>query len=141
MIRVLVVDDSPLVRKIVTDILTAADDIRVCATAPSGELALRKFDRILPDVVTMDINMPGMGGLAAIREIMHRRPTPVVVLSALAHRGAEHTLQALELGAVDFIPKPSVSISGGVPQVAHELVEKIRPAAQVDLCRLAPVPE
>ncbi len=137
MIRVMVVDDSPLVRKIVTDILSAQPDISVCATAPSGELALRKLERSLPDVVTMDINMPGMGGLAAIREIMGSRPTPVIVLSAFAHRGAEHTLQALEAGAVDFILKPSVSISGGVAQVARELVEKIRQAAQIDLGLLA----
>jgi len=137
-IRVMVVDDSPLVRKIVTDILSAQPDIGVCATAPSGELALHKLERSQPDVVTMDINMPGMGGLAAIRQIMGSRPTPVIVLSAFAHRGAEHTLQALEAGAVDFVLKPSVSISGGVAQVARELVEKIRQAAQIDLAPLAP---
>jgi len=139
-IRVMVVDDSPLVRKIVTDILSAQPDIGVCATAPSGELALHKLERSQPDVVTMDISMPGMGGLAAIRQIMGSRPTPVIVLSAFAHRGAEHTLQALEAGAVDFVLKPSVSISGGVAQVARELVDKIRQAAQINLGLLAPPP-
>jgi len=136
----MVVDDSPLVRKIVTDILSAQPDIGVCATAPSGELALHKLERSQPDVVTMDISMPGMGGLAAIRQIMGSRPTPVIVLSAFAHRGAEHTLQALEAGAVDFVLKPSVSISGGVAQVARELVDKIRQAAQINLGLLAPPP-
>jgi two-component system chemotaxis response regulator CheB len=131
MIRVMVVDDSPLVRKIVTDILDKAPGISVVATAPSGELALRKLERETPDVVTMDMEMPGMGGLTAIREIMSRRPTPIIVLSAFAQHGAEVTVQALEQGAVDFIAKPEGTLSGGVTAIGPQLVEKVRQASTI----------
>jgi two-component system, chemotaxis family, protein-glutamate methylesterase/glutaminase len=137
MIRVLVVDDSPLVRKIASDILNAAPGISVVATAANAEFALQKLDREAPDVVTMDIEMPGMGGVAAIREIMRRRPTPVIVLSAHARRGAELTLQALEAGAVEFVLKPAASLSGGIDDIATELVAKVRSAAGVTF---APLP-
>jgi two-component system chemotaxis response regulator CheB len=90
MIRVMVVDDSPLVRKIATDILSSDPDIQVAATAANAEFALQKLKRELPDVITMDIEMPGMGGLAAIREIMNVRPTPVIVMSAHARRAPAH---------------------------------------------------
>jgi two-component system, chemotaxis family, protein-glutamate methylesterase/glutaminase len=131
MIRVLVVDDSPLVRKIASDILNAAPGISVVATAANAEFALQKLDREAPDVITMDIEMPGMGGVAAIREIMRRRPTPVIVLSAHARRGAELTLQALEAGAVEFVLKPAASLSGGIDDIATELVAKVRSAAGI----------
>jgi two-component system chemotaxis response regulator CheB len=136
MIRVMVVDDSPLVRKLVSDILTADPEITVCATAASGEIALRKLDKEKPDVITMDIEMPGMSGMVAIAEIMRARPTAVIVLSALATRGADQTIRALEGGAVDFIAKPSASISGGVQQVARELVEKVKAASRINIGRL-----
>jgi two-component system chemotaxis response regulator CheB len=133
MIRVMIVDDSPLVRKIASDILNQDPDIRVVATAANAEFALAKLERTQPDVITMDMEMPGMGGLEAIGAIMKRRPTPVVMLSAHARRGAELTLQALEVGAVDFILKPSGSLSGGLEAVARELVEKIRSSSGIDL--------
>ena len=88
MIRVMVVDDSPLVRKIASDILSKEEDIQVVSTAASAEFALQKLDRDRPDVITMDMEMPGMGGLAGIREIMSRRPIPVMVLCAHAQEGA-----------------------------------------------------
>ncbi len=130
MIRVMVVDDSPLVRKIAGDILTGEPDIEVVATAATAEFALKKLDRESPDVVTMDIEMPGIGGVEAIRRIMAERPTPVIVLSSHARRGADYTLQALEAGAIDFVLKPTASLSGGLNQVARELKEKVRHAAQ-----------
>jgi two-component system chemotaxis response regulator CheB len=130
-IRVLVVDDSPLVRKVVSDILSGDPGISVCATASTAEIALRKLEKEKPDVITMDIEMPGMGGVEGIGRIMARRPTAVIVLSALAQKGAEETIRALERGAVDFIQKPSASPSGGVAQVARELVEKVKEAARV----------
>jgi two-component system chemotaxis response regulator CheB len=136
MIRVLVVDDSPLVRKIVTDILSADPEIAVCATAASGEIALRKLEKERPDVVTMDLDMPGIGGVETIARIMRDRPTSVIVLSALAQKGADQTIQALEKGAVDFIQKPSASVSGGVALVARELLEKVKEAARVDPARV-----
>ncbi len=130
MIRVMVVDDSPLVRRIATDILSAEPDIAVIATAATAEFALGKLDRERPDVITLDMEMPGMGGLEAIRRIMAQRATPIVVLSAHAHRGAELTLQALEAGAVEFVLKPESSLSGGLPAVARELVDRVREAAR-----------
>ena len=131
MIRVMVVDDSPLVRKIVSDLLESDTGLSVAATASSAEIALRKLEKIKPDVITMDIEMPGMGGLEAIREIMKKQPTPIIVLSAFAKRGAELTLQALESGAVDFIAKPANSLSGGVTGIAGELIEKVKHASRI----------
>ncbi len=131
MIRVMVVDDSALVRKIATDILSADEGISVVATAAQGEFALQKLTREVPDVITLDIEMPGMGGLETIRQIMAVRPTPIIVLSAHAARGANLTLQALELGAVDFVSKPANSLSGGIPAIARELVEKVKGAARI----------
>jgi two-component system chemotaxis response regulator CheB len=135
-IRVLIVDDSPLVRKIAADILESDPDIEVIGTASNGEIALRKIPKLAPDVVTMDIEMPGMGGLAAIREIMTHHPTPVIVMSAFATRGAELTMQALELGAVDFIPKPSTSLSGGIDDISKVLIEKVKHARSVAVRKL-----
>jgi len=130
-IRVMIVDDSPLVRKMACDILNGDPDLEVVATAASAEFALGKLERDNPDVITMDMEMPGMGGLAAIREIMRRRPTPIIVLSAYARHGADLTLQALEAGAVEFVLKPAASLSGGLEAVARELVEKVKWAADV----------
>jgi two-component system chemotaxis response regulator CheB len=130
MIRIMVVDDSPLVRRIATDILSAEGDLQVASTAATAEFALAKLERERPDVITLDLEMPGMGGLEAIRRIMASRPTPIVVLSAHARRGAELTLQALEAGAVGFVMKPDGSLSGGLPAVGRELVESVREAAR-----------
>ena len=127
----MVVDDSPLVRRIASDILTADREITVAATAASAEFALAKLEKERPDVITLDIEMPGMGGLEAIRRIMAVRPTPIIVLSAHAQRGADLTLQALDLGAVDFVEKPSASLSGGISAISIELVEKVKNAARI----------
>ncbi len=133
-IRVLVVDDSPLVRRILGDILEQAPGITVAATASNAEIALMKVESAQPDVITMDIEMPGMGGLEAISRIMaSRRPVPIIVLSAFAQKGAELTLQALDRGAVDFMAKPVASVSGGISAIASELVEKVRGASRIDI--------
>jgi len=130
-IRVMVVDDSALVRKIATDILSADPEITVAATAANAEFAMAKLERERLDVITLDLEMPGMGGLEAIRRIMSARPTPIIVMSAHAQKGAELTLQALEAGAIDFVLKPSNSLSGGIPAIAKELTEKVRDAARI----------
>jgi two-component system chemotaxis response regulator CheB len=127
----MVVDDSALVRRIATDILTADPEITVVATAAQAEFALLKLEKEKPDVITLDLEMPGMGGLEAIRQIMAIRPTPIIVLSAHAQKGAELTLQALDLGAVDFVLKPSTSLSGGINTIAMELTEKVKDAARI----------
>src|SRR5208282_1176783 len=137
MIRVMVVDDSALVRRIASDILSADPEISVVATAAQAEFALAKLDKERPDVITLDLEMPGMGGLEAIRRIMAVRPTPIIVMSAHAQRGAELTLQALALGAVDFMLKPSASLSGGIDSIAAELVSKVKDAARVVLSRVS----
>jgi len=142
----MVVDDSPLVRRIASDILSADREITVAATAANAEFALAKLEKERPDVITLDIEMPGMGGLEAIRRIMALRPTPIIVLSAHAQRGAELTLQALDLGAVDFVEKPSASLSGGISAISIELVEKVKNAAriifrEVPAASRAPAPE
>jgi two-component system chemotaxis response regulator CheB len=141
MIRAMVVDDSPLVRKIASDILNNDPGIEVVATAATAEFALSKLERERPDVITMDMEMPGMGGLAAIQAIMSRRPTPIIVLSAHARRGADLTLQALEAGAVDFMLKPAASLSGGLDAVARELVEKVKGARGIDMKSIEPARE
>ena len=133
MIRVMVVDDSALVRRIASDILSADPEIEIAATAANAEFALLKLERERPDVITLDLEMPGMGGLEAIRRIMNVRPTPIIVMSAHAQKGAELTLAALEAGAVDFVLKPSNSLSGGIPAIARELIEKVRDAARIIL--------
>jgi two-component system, chemotaxis family, protein-glutamate methylesterase/glutaminase len=130
-IRVMVIDDSALVRRIATDILSADPEITVVSTAAQAEFALMKLEKEKPDVITLDLEMPGMGGLEAIRRIMAARPTPIIVLSAHAQKGAERTLQALDLGAVDFVLKPSASLSGGLTAVAQELTEKVRNASHI----------
>ena len=129
-------------RRIATDIITADPEMTVVATAAQAEFALPKLDKEKPDVITLDMEMPGMGGLEAIRSIMAVRPTPIIVLSAHAQKGAELTLQALDLGAVDFVLKPSASLSGGLTSVAQELTEKVKNASHIRFAapKTPPVP-
>lgn len=129
--RVLVVDDSALVRMAVTDILSKAG-IEVVDTAKNGKEAVEKTIKLKPDVITLDIKMPVMDGLTALKLIMEKQPTPVVMLSSYTTEGAKETLEALKLGAVDFIPKPSGAIVDLSP-IEHELVEKVRMAATTSL--------
>lgn len=124
---VLVVDDSALMRKVLKRILVEAGGFEVF-TARNGLDALDQVQRIQPDVVTMDINMPGMDGLSCLTRIMHDDPRPVVVVSSLSEHGALVTLEALELGAVDYVPKPGGTVSLNMDQVAVELIAKVRGA-------------
>lgn len=128
-IRVLVVDDSALVRKLLRDILSSDSELEVVGTASNGIEAIRAVSELRPDVVTMDIHMPEMDGLTALEFIMRKNPVPVVVLSALAQRGAAPTLKALELGAVDFVTKPS-HFPSAVREVKEEVLFKVKTAAK-----------
>lgn len=124
MIKVLVVDDSAFMRRVLTSLLSQDADIEIVGTARDGEEALVKVGSLKPDVVTMDIEMPRMDGLATLQEIMKTAPLPVIMISSLTETGAEATLKALEYGALDFIPK-SLS-NNNYDQFAQELIRKIR---------------
>ncbi len=129
MIKVLVVDDSAFMRKTLSMLLNEAPDVEVIDTAVDGLEALEKVKQLKPDVITLDIEMPRMDGLTALREIMQHHPTPVVMVSSLTQEGARETIRALELGAVDFIPKQFSFVSLDVSNIKQQLIQKIRAAA------------
>lgn len=128
-IKVLIVDDSAFMRKVISDILESDSMIEVIGTARNGEDALKKIESLQPDVITLDVEMPVLDGIATLKEIMNRYPLPVVMLSSLTHHGANQTIKALELGAFDFIGKPSGPISLDIHKVKDELLEKVKMAA------------
>ena len=130
-IRVLVVDDSAFMRKLIPAILSRDPQIDVAGTAMDGRFALQKVGRLRPDVVTLDLDMPRMGGLETLRHLVVDHGLPVLVLSALSHEGAQLTMQALELGAVDFLAKPRGAAGGGLEALAGKLIEKVKMAARV----------
>ena len=122
MIRLLIVDDSPLMRRLLGGVFTAEGDFEI-ALARNGVEALEQLQAFKPDVVTLDVNMPEMDGLACLDRIMLEHPCPVVMVSSLTEAGASVTLAALELGAVDFITKPDGAISLEMDTLAPRLVE------------------
>lgn len=134
MIKLLIVDDSPLMRKLLTDIFTAAGDFDI-AIARNGAEALDQLQSFAPNVITLDIHMPGMDGLSCLDQIMLLRPCPVVMVSTLTANGADETLEAMALGAVDFIPKPRGAISLEIDALADALVDKVRAAASARISR------
>jgi two-component system chemotaxis response regulator CheB len=127
--RLLIVDDSALMRRLLTDIFTAAGDFEI-AIARSGAEALEQLAGFAPDVITLDVHMPDMDGLVCLDRIMVLRPCPVVMVSALTAEGAEETLEAMALGAVDFIAKPRGALSLEIDAIAPALVDKVRAAAK-----------
>lgn len=130
-IKVLVVDDSALVRNLLSEIVRGSPDMQLVGAAPDAFVARDMVNQFSPNVITLDIEMPRMDGLAFLEKLMAARPTPVVMISTLTEEGAEATLRALELGAVDFIPKPKLGVSSGIREYAEIIIEKIRAAADV----------
>jgi two-component system chemotaxis response regulator CheB len=128
-IRVLVIDDSALMRQILGEFLSAEPDLEVVGAAPDPYVARDMIKQLHPDVLTLDVEMPRMDGLTFLENLMRLRPMPVVMVSSLTERGAEVTLQALELGAVDFVTKPKLDLARGMAAYAGELAAKIRAAA------------
>lgn len=139
MIKVLIVDDSALVRQILSHLLGREEDIQVVGTASDPIIAREKIKELNPDVLTLDVEMPRMDGLEFLEKLMRLRPMPVVMVSSLTERGAEATLRALELGAVDYVTKPAADLGGKLEIYAAEIVAKVRSAARSRVRRLDPV--
>ncbi len=140
-VRVLVVDDSAVMRQLLSTLLSADPDIEVVGTAPDPHVARERIKVLNPDVVTLDVEMPHMDGVTFLRKIMTLRPTPVVMISTLTQAGAEITLEALEIGAVDFIAKPTHDLANAMAGLATELQEKVKGAARARVgMRRAPPP-
>ena len=128
--RVVVVDDSALVRSLLTEIINRQPDME-CVGSASDPFAAREMIRNLnPDVITLDVEMPRMDGIDFLSKLMRLRPMPVVMVSTLTERGAEVTLRALELGAIDFVAKPKIGVADGLKQLADEITEKVRTASK-----------
>ena len=137
-IRVLIVDDSALVRSLLSDILRAAHGIEVVGTAADAHAAREKIKQLNPDVLTLDVEMPKMDGITFLRNLMRLRPMPVVMVSSLTERGADVTLDALALGAVDYLSKPKIDLAATLKDYSDELIEKIRVAARASVRALDP---
>ncbi len=133
-VRVLVVDDSALMRKLIPQMLEAAPSIEVVGTAMDGTFCLKKIEELKPDVVTLDLQMPGMNGIDTLKEIMRRHPLPVIVVSAHSTEGASITVKALGLGAFDFVTKPQ-DAKNHMAETARELIGKIKAAADCKVVR------
>ena len=132
-VRVLVVDDSAFMRRVISEAINAESDLELAGVAVNGLDALVKVEQLQPDVVTLDVEMPEMDGLTALRHLMARYPRPVVMVSSLTQAGAVTTVRALTIGAVDFVAKPSGAISLDFHRVREELIQKVRVAARAQV--------
>ncbi len=130
-IKVLIVDDSALIRSVLNEIISDQPDMEVVGVAPDPLVARELIKQTNPDVLTLDVEMPKMDGLDFLERLMRLRPMPVVMVSSLTERGSEITMRALELGAVDFVTKPKISIQSGMLEYAELITEKIRIASKV----------
>ncbi len=133
-VRVLVVDDSALMRKLIPQMLASDESIEVVGTAMDGTFCLKKIEELKPNVVTLDLEMPGMNGIDTLKEIMRRQPVPVIVFSSHSIEGASVTMKALGLGAFDFVTKPK-DASAHMIETSRELIAKVKAASE---CKLKP---
>jgi len=141
--RVVVVDDSALVRSLLGAIINRQPDMECIGAAPDPLIAREMIRALNPDVITLDVEMPRMDGIDFLAKLMRLRPTPVVMVSTLTERGADVTLRALELGAIDFVAKPKIGVADGLQSLADDITDKIRVAAHAKMRRpnpLAPAP-
>src|SRR3954451_22049084 len=136
-IRVLIADDSAFMRKVLVSIVSADPGLEVAGEARDGRDGVAQAESLKPDVITMDINMPHMDGLQATEAIMSTNPKPIVIVSSESREGADTTLKALELGAIDFVAKPSSGVDLDMNSVREELVRKLRLASKVRVVRTA----
>jgi two-component system chemotaxis response regulator CheB len=141
-IKVLIVDDSAMVRQLLTEMIAADKDFEVVGAAADPLVARDKIKQLNPDVLTLDVEMPRMDGLTFLENLMRLRPTPVLMVSSLTEKGAEVTMQALELGAVDFVTKPKIDVKSGLIENADELRAKLKAVARARVFprRSAPAP-
>ncbi|MCK5689233.1 chemotaxis response regulator protein-glutamate methylesterase, partial [Myxococcota bacterium] len=130
-IKVLVVDDSPVIRRVLTGILEADPDIAEVHTAPGGNLAMRKIEKLNPDVVTLDVEMPDLDGIQTLKRIMDESPRSVIMVSALTTQGADKTIEALEIGALDVLAKPSGRLSKDISEIGEDLLRKVKAVAHL----------
>ena len=137
-IKFLIVDDSVLVQKVLTTILSAAPDIEVVGAAENPLVAREMIKQLNPDVLTLDVEMPHMDGITFLRNLMRLRPMPVVMISSLTQQGAEVTLDALALGAVDFVSKPKPDAQHTLEDYADDIIAKVRIAAKTDVKQFVP---
>jgi len=137
-ITALIVDDSALVRRLLTELLSSDPEIEVVGTAIDPFQAREKIKKLKPDVLTLDVEMPRMDGVTFLKNLMRLHPMPVVMISTLTEHGAQVTLDALELGAVDFVTKPKLDLSNTMDEYAEEITTKVKEAAQVNVHALVP---
>ncbi|WP_273457327.1 protein-glutamate methylesterase/protein-glutamine glutaminase [Nevskia ramosa] len=139
-LKVLIVDDSALMRQLLTELLSGDRELEVVGAAPDPYVARDLIKALNPDVLTLDVEMPRMDGLSFLENLMRLRPMPVVMVSSLTEKGAEVTLQAMELGAIDFVTKPKIDVQAGLRLYAEELVAKIKIAARAKVRGRMPAP-
>jgi two-component system chemotaxis response regulator CheB len=132
-VKVLIVDDSAVMRQVLAGILRQDADLSVVGTAPDPYIAWEKINSLQPDVITLDVEMPRMDGLAFLGKLMQARPMPVVMVSSLTEKGCQTAIRALELGAVDFVTKPKMDVASGTVDLGPEIIEKIKVAARARL--------
>jgi len=139
-IKVLIVDDSALIRQLLTRLLEDDSDIEVVGAASDPYVAREKIKELNPDVLTLDVEMPRMDGLTFLKNLMRLRPMPVLMISSLTEKGADVTLRAMELGAIDFITKPKMDVKSGMEEYQQEIIDKVKIAAGVKISALKMAP-
>lgn len=132
-IKVLIVDDSSLIRQLLSEILSSDKSIEVVGTAQDPYAAREKIKKLHPDVITLDVEMPRMDGVTFLKNLMKLHPLPVIMISSLTEKGADITFEALECGAVDFVSKPKIDLAHSLPDYSHEIISKVKAASEVNV--------